>query len=213
MTEITDPGIEAYLTALSAEDDPVVLEMEERARQLKFPIVDRLVGRLLCLIARLKKPKLIVELGSGFGYSAFWFARGLEAGKVVLTDHDEEKIAQAKKSFERGGLTDLAVFRVGSAIEIASEYRGIDILFIDLDKQDYPRAVETLLPNLSSDALLVADNALWYGRVLGDPTDRETGAIKEFNRRMYSHDEFFSVIVPLRDGVLLAQRKSKGSRV
>lgn len=209
MTTITDPGIEAYMMSLSAEEDPVMAEMEEQARQMKFPIVDRLVGRFLCLITKLKKPKLVVELGSGFGYSALWFARGLEAGTVVLTDYDGQKIAHARSIFGRCGLSGKACFRTGGALEIASEYCDIDILFIDLDKHDYPRSVNALLPNLSPDALVIADNALWYGRVLDGQADRDTQAIKEFNRLMFSHPQFFSVIVPLRDGVLLGQRRPR----
>lgn len=110
---ITDPGIERYLMNLSPENDRQVLEMERIAKEKNFPIVDRLVGRLLFVLTKLRKPKLIVELGSGFGYSAYWFARALEKGKVVLADHSEENVAYAQRTFRKAGLSRKAEFRVG----------------------------------------------------------------------------------------------------
>ncbi len=204
MIMITDPSIEAYLTGLSVEADQNILEMEKIGKETNFPIVDRLVGRLLFLLTKLKQPKLIVELGSGFGYSAYWFARALENGKVVLTDHRVANMDYARKTFQRAGFTSRAEFRTGDAIEIAREFHEIDILFIDIDKHQYVSAIRTLLPNLTKNGLVIADNALWYGRVLEKNPDRDTLGIQEFNNYMFASKDFFATIVPIRDGVLLA---------
>jgi len=208
MAPITDPRINAYLMKLSCEDDRLVLEMEKEAKERDFPIVDRLVGRLLYILTKLKNPRLIIELGSGYGYSAYWFVQALGRGRVVLTDYDEGNIKQAQKIFQETGLTRKAEFRVGNAIDIAAEYKNIDILFIDIDKHQYPFAVRRLLPNLNKNALVIADNTLWYGRVTGRSRDRETRGIKEFNEYMFSSRDFFTTIVPLRDGVLIAYKVS-----
>jgi caffeoyl-CoA O-methyltransferase len=203
--DITDPRIEKYLKKLAPEGDPLLLEMEDLALGRGFPIVDRLVGRLLFVITRLKKPRLVVELGSGFGYSAYWFARALPEGStVVLTDRSEENIGRARQTFEQAGMAQKAEFRAGDALDIAREYRDIDILFIDMDKRDYPRAVKALIPHLAPHALIIADNSLWYGRMLEGVNDEETRGIEEFNRLMAGHPEFFTSIVPLRDGVLIS---------
>ncbi len=206
MFAITNPRIEKYLKNLSSEKDPLLLAMERMGHRQDFPIVDRLVGRLLYLLTRLKDPKLVVELGSGFGYSAYWFARALNRGKVILTEYDGKNIDLAKKTFMQAGLTQRAVFHVGDAIAIAKRYKEIDILFIDIDKHQYLQAIKTLLPNLRRNALIIADNTLWYGRVAGKRKDRETQGIQAFNAYLFSHDDFFTTIVPLRDGVLLAQK-------
>jgi predicted O-methyltransferase YrrM len=206
MFTITNPKIERYLKKLSAETDPLLLAMERMGHRQDFPIVDRLVGRLLYLLTRLKDPKLVVELGSGFGYSAYWFARALNRGKVILTEHDRKNIDLAKKTFIQAGLAQRAVFHVGDAIEMAKRYKGIDILFIDIDKHQYLTAVKTLLPNLSRNALIIADNTLWYGKVAGKRKDRETQGIQAFNEYLFSSNDFFTTIVPLRDGVLLAHK-------
>lgn len=211
MAVITNPLIEEYLMSLAGEVDPRMLEMERIGKERNFPIVDRLVGRLLHLLTRIKRPGLIVELGSGFGYSAYWFSLALGEGRIILTDRDQGNLTYAEGMFREAGLSALAEFRCGDAIEIAKEYRDIDILFIDIEKYRYTEAVVTLLPNLCHDAIVIADNSLWYGKVVEEEKDRDTEGILEFNAMMFSRADFLSVIVPIRDGVLVAQRLS-GSR-
>ena len=206
MITITDPKINDYLMSLSREDDRHILEMERIARENGFPIVERLVGRLLFMLTKLKDPRLIVELGSGFGYSAYWFARALNKGRVVLTDYNAENMEYAKNLFRETGLIRKAEFRVGNALEIAGEYKNIDILFIDIDKHQYLDAVRALIPNLNRNALIIADNTLWYGRVTEKTRDKETLGIKRFNKYLFEHRDFMTVIVPLRDGVLIAYK-------
>jgi len=206
MITITDPKINDYLMSLSREDDRHILEMERIARENGFPIVERLVGRLLFMLTKLKDPRLIVELGSGFGYSAYWFARALNKGRVVLTDYSAENMEYAKNLLRETGLIRKAEFRVGNALEIAGEYKDIDILFIDIDKHQYLDAVRALIPNLNRNALIIADNTLWYGRVTEKTRDKETLGIKRFNKYLFEHRDFMTVIVPLRDGVLIAYK-------
>ena len=135
---------------MAHEDDPHLAAMEEKAQETGFPIVGRLVGRFLYLLTRLKQPTLIVELGSGFGYSAYWFARALSMrSKVVLTDYSEENIAYARQVLIETGLADRAEFRVGDALRIGREYHDIDLLFIDIDKFQYPEAIRVMLPRLA----------------------------------------------------------------
>lgn len=207
MTNITDPKINDYLMRLSEENDRHLLEMERIARENGFPIVERLVGRLLFILTKLKAPKLIVELGSGFGYSAYWFAKALNRGRIVLTDYSEENMEYAKNLFHETGLIRKAEFRTGNALKIAGEYKNIDILFIDIDKHQYPDAVRALIPNLNRNALIIADNTLWYGRVTERTRNKETLGIRRFNKYLFDHPDFMTVIVPLRDGVLIAYKR------
>lgn len=190
------------------EDDPPLAAMEEKAKETGLPIVGRLVGRLLYLLTRLKQPSLVVELGSGFGYSAYWFARALSMrSKVVLTDYSENNIADARQVLMETGLSDRAEFRVGDALQIGREYHDIDLLFIDIDKIQYPEAIRLMLPQLARNALVIADNTLWYGKVAEEGAqDIETAAISQFNDFMFNHEYFSTSIVPLRDGVLLAYK-------
>ncbi|RUM59885.1 MAG: O-methyltransferase [Persephonella sp.] len=205
MIYINHPDIENYIKELIDVDD-IILEMEEKAKSENFPIVDRIVGKFLYFITVLKSPKIVVELGSGFGYSAYWFAKGLKDGRVVLTDYKEENIKTAKEYFKRGNLIDKAIFKIGDGIEIAKEFKNIDILFLDLEKSRYIEAVKSLKDNLSSDGLIIADNVLWYGKVLEKNPDKKTEKIKKFTKYMF--DNFDTTILPIRDGVLISKVKS-----
>ena len=208
MIPITDPRINDYLLNLTTEDDKYILEMERIAREKGFPIVERLVGRLLFVLTKLKKPRLILELGSGFGYSAYWFSKALDNGRIVLTDYRKENMDYAGQLFHDAGLKDKAVFRVGEAVKIAEEYKDIDILFIDIEKYQYLEALQTLIPLLNRNALIIADNTLWYGKVAEGLRDKETLGIKNFNHFLFSHQDFVSLILPVRDGVLISYKLS-----
>ena len=204
MSYINNPEIERYIKKL-IDVDEVILEMEDKAKKENFPIVDRIVGKFLYFITVLKAPKLIVEIGSGFGYSAYWFAKGLKDGKVVLTDYKTENIQKAKEFFQRGNLLDRAVFEVGDGIQIAKKYKDIDILFLDLEKVRYIEAIETVKQNLSNNGIVIADNVLWQGKVLDKNPDIKTKKIKEFTEYMF--ENFDTTIIPVRDGVLISKLK------
>jgi predicted O-methyltransferase YrrM len=208
MIPVTDSRINEYMMKLAKEDDPHLLEMEKIAKEKDFPIVGSLVGRLIFTLTRLHTPRLVVELGSGFGYSAYWFAKAMRRGTIVLTDYRDDHIQYAKELFVRTGLRTKAEFRVGDAVKIAKEYREIDILFIDIDKHQYLHAIQSLLPNLKRHALVIADNSLWYGKVAERSRDRATVGIKRFNKFLFSRKDFMTTILPLRDGVLLAYKIS-----
>ncbi|ACO04291.1 MAG TPA: O-methyltransferase [Persephonella sp.] len=201
MSAIFGKEILDYIYNLFSLEDEVLKEMERFGKENDFPIIDRYSGSFLNLITKIKKPELVVELGSGFGYSAYYFAKALENGKVVLIDYQERNIERARYFFEKGGLTDKAEFRVGDAVEIAKEYKDIDILFLDLEKLRYLEAVKTLEENLSEDAIIIADNVLWHGNILSE-TDRKAERLREFNS--YMSERYRSIIIPVGDGLLLS---------
>src|ERR687892_2370279 len=104
--DIVNPKIEEYLRGLLGRDeDEVLREMETLAEERDFPIVGRLVGVTLELLARSIRARRVLELGSGFGYSAYWFARAVgPGGQVDMTENDPEKQARATDYLGRAGL-------------------------------------------------------------------------------------------------------------
>lgn len=198
----------SYIDSLNqlsyVEDEDVLNHMEDYAEKSGFPIVNRSVGRFLYLITKLKNPKLIVEIGSGYGYSAYWFAKAIDSGKVVLTDYKPENLEKAKEYLGKSGLLEKVEFRVGNGVEIAKEYKNVDIFFFDHEKSKYLDTVLQLKNNLKSGGLVIADNTLWHGKVLQENPDNQTKKIKRFNEYMFSSKEFFTTLIPLRDGVLIA---------
>lgn len=204
---IVNPEVEKYMDALLPERDPVLLEMERQAKQRNIPIVGPAVARLLYQYARLIGAKKVFELGSAIGYSTLWWARAVgEAGEVFYSDGDKKKAEEARGYFESAGVADRIRIQVGDALELLSEQKQeFDIIFNDVDKEDYPRVLHLVSSRLRKGGLFIADNVLWSGRVTQEePKEASTRAIQEFNKRLYAMEEFFTTVVPIRDGVAVA---------
>jgi len=209
--DIVDPAIDRYLHGLANPRDPILREMEVLAAERKFPIVGPAVGRLLFVLARAIRARRVIELGSGFGYSAYWFARAMEPGStVILTEGDEQRAADAASFLERGGLGDRARIEIGDGLEIIDRIGGeFDIVFNDIDKKDYPLVLEKAAAALRPGGLLICDNMLWFGTVLDDECqDPPARGVKELTRRLYESEEFDTVLIPIRDGVTVSTYRS-----
>ena len=210
MEPIVNPKIEQYLQSLRGEPEAVRREMERLAEQRGFPIVGPEVGRLLALLTRLSGARRILELGSGFGYSAWWFAGALaEGGTVICTDASPEHRELALGFLRRAGLADRVRFEVGDSLEILESLEGsFDLIFNDIDKEDYPRSLERVVPRLVPGGLFITDNTLWYGKVAeAHAKDATTRAVREFNRLTVGHGELETVILPIRDGLSICRKR------
>lgn len=206
---ILNPAIDDYLERLAGDDDPVLREMERLAAERDFPIVGPQVGRLLDLLTRLLPARRVLELGSGFGYSALWFARAMgPGGRVVMTEGSAERAREAVGFLERAGLSERVRSEVGDALQIAPTLEGpFDIVFNDVDKQDYPKVLPLLPPLLRPGGLFISDNMLWHGHV-ADPDHRDpaTEGVRELTRRLEEDPHFKTTLLPIRDGVTVALR-------
>jgi caffeoyl-CoA O-methyltransferase len=209
MHGITSDPIESYLYSLVPPRDEVLSQMEDEAAERNIPIVGPAVGRILHQLALISGAKNIFEMGSAIGYSTIWWARAAgEGGRVTYTDGDRKNADEARGYFERAGVAKRISIKVGDALELLSEQtQQFDIIFCDLDKEDYPRAFRMALPRLRKGGLLVADNVLWSGKVAEkNPAEASTKAIQEFNRLLYSSSELFTTILPIRDGLAVAMK-------
>lgn len=209
--DIVDPLIDEYLARLSGSPHPVEAEMRRYADERGgFPVVGPVVGGLLTQLALLASARRIFEVGSGFGYSAFWFARGLAAGgTVTLTDFDRENLDRARAWLGKAGLLERCAFAPpGDAMEaLAREEPGLDLVFLDLEKRDYPRALALALPKLRPGGLVVADNVLWGGAVARGESDPSTEGLREFVRVITSSEGLVTTVLPLRDGVSVTLKR------
>lgn len=195
---------------LERHDDPVLLEMERIAAERNFPIVNRIVGVTLEALARSIGAQRVFELGSGYGYSAYWFARAVGSnGEVYLTDGDPENEKKALHYLGRAGLVERVRFRVGDAVTSFGEVEGeFDIVYCDIDKEGYPEAWRAARDRVRVGGLYLCDNVLWSGRVVEESPDETTKAILEHNAMIAADERYLSVIVPTRDGVMVALRVS-----
>jgi predicted O-methyltransferase YrrM len=211
--DIVDPRVEDYMRSLlSRYDEPVLLEMEAEGKERGFPIIGRLVGVTVELLARSVGAKRVFELGSGFGYSAYWFARAVgPSGEVHGTDGDPANEPKALDYLSRAGLAEPIRWHVGDAVTHLGAAPGeFDVVYNDIDKDGYPAAWMAARERIRVGGLYVCDNVLWSGRVAvqdrDDPRPVYTQAILEHNRMIAEDDRFISSIVPTRDGVFVALR-------
>lgn len=183
--------------------------MEALAEKRHFPIVGPLVGRLLYQLALIHRAERVLELGSGFGYSAYWFAKGLpKTGRVICTEGSADRIRQGVDFLNRAGLEGQVEFRQGDALELIARAEGpFDIIFCDIDKAAYPDALALGLPKLRAGGLFIADNVLWSGRVASASDDPDTAGIKAFNKAIYARPELTTTLIPLRDGVSVSLKR------
>ncbi len=202
---IVNPDITGYMSELLPRRHRVLQRMEEEAYASNFPIVGPLVGRYLAQLALLTGAWRIMELGSGFGYSACWFAGVLPAdAEIICTDGDPANREKALAAFEEMELCPKISFHTGDALEIFAGIDGdFDIIFCDIDKHGYPDAFQAAFPRLREGGVLVFDNALWSGRMLEGDESADTRGVAELNRLAYSTPDCHASIVPLRDGLLV----------
>jgi len=201
--------VDDYLYSMLPKRDAVLTEMEQYATEKSIPIVGPAVARVLQQLALMIKARKIFELGSAIGYSTIWWARAVgEGGTVVYTDGDSQNAERARGYFTRAGVSKQIVLRTGDALEILSEEKQeFDIIFNDVDKEDYPRVLRLIAPRLRKGGLFITDNVLWSGRVAEKNPDARTKAILEFNRKLYDSEDFYTTLLPIRDGLAVALKR------
>jgi predicted O-methyltransferase YrrM len=218
---IVDSDVAGIAEALAPDPDEVQREMHDRAEREGFPHVGPTVGAWLGLLTRLVDADRAFEFGSGFGYSAYWIARELPTdGEVVLTEIDEDELAQAEQYFETGGLGQRARFEAGDAMEIVEAVEGpFDLVLIDHQKERYRDAFEAIKPHVAPGGVVLADNAVTAGpidtadvRALLDGADRPDATdasrgIADYLAHVRADDEFTSGLLPLGEGLSVSRRR------
>ncbi len=204
--DIVHAHIVDYLLNVTPERDEILEDMEQYALNRNFPIIGPLVGRLLYVLAKAAEARRILELGSGFGYSAYWFAKALgKDGKVICTEGSRENAEHAQEYFHRAKISQKIDFRVGDALKLIDDTDGqFDIIFNDIDKHQYPKAFRRAVPRLRKGGMLISDNVLWGGKVVAHKPDADTAGILTYNRLIYASKDLFTTIIPLRDGVSIS---------
>jgi predicted O-methyltransferase YrrM len=201
--------VRKWLRALAeVKDDPVLADMEREASDGGFPIVGPEVGRLLFQLTSAAGARRVFELGSGFGYSTLWFARAVgEGGRVYHTDGERENSGRAREFLGRAGVLDRVVFSVGDARDILDATPGeFDLLFMDIEKDQYPDAYRRFRNRVKIGGLVVVDNLVWSGRVAEGDDDAMTRGVQEYLDLMWNDENFLSSLMPVRDGVGVSLR-------
>jgi len=202
-----------WIESTAAPIPPAAAAIEEAARPLDIPIVDRDAGRVLQALAAGRRR--IVEVGTAYGYSTLWLALGQPAdGSIVTIDPDAARTELARGWWQQAGIPDERITVVSAkALEAFAANEPalagpFDLAFIDALKPEYGAYLDALVPRLAPGALLVADNVLWSGRVSGarpaKADDANTAALRAFNTKVLRDARFDATILPVGDGLLLA---------
>ena len=199
--------VDEYIASLFARDDDVLAALREAADREGLPpiSISAVTGRLLQILLSALGATRVLEVGTLGGYSAIWMARALPAsGRLVTIEADERHAEFARRYFARAGLDDRIDLRIGRALDVLPAFDGerFDAIFLDADKEPLPTYFDWAMRLLRPGGLLIADNALWGGRVLDPETaDEGTKGVREFNQRMASDDRVRGTIVPVGDGL------------
>ena len=206
-------GIEDYAEAHTTPPPAYLAELAEETRR-DFPahgmMVGALEGRFLEALVRLRRPRLVLEIGTFTGYSSLSMAAALPSGaRIVTCDVDETSNAVARRYAEAAGLADRIEFRLGPALSTIESLDGpFDLVFIDADKTAYREYTTRILPKLSANGLIAVDNTLWSGRVLDSSVaDADTVALREYNDWLVAREDLVCVQLTVRDGVTLVRTR------
>ncbi|GAP68696.1 predicted O-methyltransferase YrrM [Bacteroidales bacterium 6E] len=200
-------------THIDPQDDILVRLERETALNVINPrmLSGHLQGQILTMLARMIKPRSILEIGTFTGYSAICLARGLQSGgKLVTIEVNDELKGIAHKYFTLAGLDQVIDQRIGSALEVLQGLKGpFDLVFIDGDKREYGDYYELTVPLVKPGGWILADNTLWDGKVVSESADADTQTrgIMEFNARVAADQQVEKVILPLRDGLTIIRKK------
>lgn len=209
-----DKRIEDYCKEHTSKESEA-LRYIDRQTHLRFlkpnMISGNWQGNLLKVLSLLVQPKNVLEIGTFTAYATLCLADGLADGGVVHTIEKDVILEDfILSTIEKYGYEDRIKLHIGNAMEIIDQIKGdFDLIFIDADKANYPAYFEKCVSRLRSGGLIIADNILWYGKVVlpVKDSDKETKAIKLFNETVSKDSRFDSLILPIRDGIMVARKK------
>lgn len=207
--------LEEYILS-RIDSEPDLLKRIDRDAHVKLlhtsMISGHLQGRFLKMLTRMIRPERVLEIGTFVGYSTLCFAEGLEEnGEVHTIEIDDELEDYIRSNFAKSELGNKIKLHIGDAIQIIPEFEeeSFGLAFIDADKELYWEYFEATLPKIRKGGFILVDNTLWYGKVVEkvESSDRATQGILNFNEKLVNDDRVEKVILPIRDGITVIQKK------
>lgn len=198
-----------------SENEPAYLKELNRKTHLEVlqprMLSGHFQGRVLSMLSHMIQPKRILEIGTYTGYSALCLAEGLtEDGMLITIDVNEELEEIVREFIDKSGMSSKVKNRVGDATQIIPELdEEFDIVFIDADKKNYINYYHLVFDKVKKGGYIIADNVLWSGKVLEDydKLDKSTQIIMDYNRLIHEDDRVQEVLLPIRDGLMIARKK------
>lgn len=202
--------VSEYIAGLFATEDELLATLREEADRTGLPpaAISADMGRFLQLLVRLVGARRVLEVGTLGGYAAIWMARALPPGGMLLSiECDARYAAFAERHLRRAGLSSVVTVRRGRALDVLPSLDGeeFDLVFLDADRLPLPTYLDWAMRLVRPGGLIVADNALFGGRVANPALDdEETRAVREFNARIATDPRVTSILIPAYDGLAVA---------
>ena len=203
----------AYLEKIQPTTLPVMQKIQKIAKEQEIPIVCNEVGRLLCLLSALKKPKKILELGTGISYSTHWMLLNNPKANITSIDQNKNRIIIAKKFLaESGFLEKVQLLPIWIEDFFFTNKEKFDMIFLDSQKNLYQKMFLDIIIRLKKKGLLVVDNSLFRGQVFLEKKKIQkkyknaTLSIQNFNHLIFQSPDLESFLFSLGDGVLVATK-------
>lgn len=211
--EFISPELDRYVCDHS-ENEPDVLRQLNRKTYLSVlqprMLSGHFQGRVLSMLSHMIRPMRVLEIGTYTGYSALCFSEGLaEGGKVITIDVNEELEELVREFVAKAGMEDKIDYRIGDAAQLIPQLdEQFDIVFIDADKKNYCTYYDLVFDKVRPGGYIIADNVLWSGKVLEEyeTLDRETKIIMDYNRKVHEDSRVQEVLLPIRDGLMVARK-------
>lgn len=206
--------VEDYALSVSDYDCDILRELERETNlRTAYPqmLTSAIQGKFLQMLSCIIQPTYILDLGTFTGYSSLCLAQGMKTnGKLITIDYNPEPQEIAEAYFNKSEFAKNIVLKTGQAHEIIPtlDYK-FDIIYMDTAKEDYCKMFDIAFEKLADNGVLIADNVLWYYKVL-DKTklkERDTAEIFKFNEYIKNHEKASSFLLPLGDGLMIVRKK------
>ncbi|WMM32276.1 O-methyltransferase [Shouchella clausii] len=208
--------IHDYVTSLLPKRSPLVLEMEQYAKDNNVPIMELVALEAMLLLLVAKQPKTILEIGTAIGYSAIRMAEALPQTQITTIERDDVRFHQAQAYIQRAGLQDRIHLIHGDAtngVDLVVHSTPFDVLFIDAAKGQYQTFFELYTPKLADSGLVISDNILFRGLVAKEDLSSQPKRlqklaikIKRYNEWLSNHPHFTTRILPIGDGMACSMK-------
>jgi predicted O-methyltransferase YrrM len=208
---IINPEIEKYAEKYSTPENSILqkLNRETHTKVLHARMLSgHLQGNMLAMFSKMVKPNRILEIGTFTGYSALCLAQGLAEGGLLYTiDINEELEEMVRKYVKEAEMENKIKLLIGDATQLIPTINEVfDLVFIDADKINYAHYYDLVFDKVRQGGFIIADNVLWYGKVLDEKQDKDTKAIHDFNEKIQKDSRVINTLLPLRDGLMIIQK-------
>jgi caffeoyl-CoA O-methyltransferase len=209
--ELMHPDLLHYSETYTAPENDLLKHINRQTHaDVLMPrmLSGHLQGRMLAMISHMVRPQVILEIGTYTGYSALCLAEGLQpGGKLITLDVNEELEDRVRGYFSRSPLGASIDYRIGNALDLIPQItERFDLVFIDADKENYPRYYDLVINRVNLNGFILADNVLRSGKVLDQKPDKDTRAIQTFNDMVHQDDRVENLLLPVRDGVMVMRK-------